>query len=141
MKLVPLVRRLSIFAGALIAWAVFFSLDGCLGTLLKRFGADEWTVYSNGYSDFRFRRVRKGQTANEVIARIGQPLAIVDMTVMAEFTRLFPKFSNKTHSLTNGGRWEIWEYAMTTNDSSHSIRQIVFSDGVVVGKKTGFYVD
>lgn len=82
----------SLFLAAVVAcvgW-LFFSLNGCIGLIWTAFVEEDETVYAAGYSDFRFRLVRKGDTPSQVMLKLGSPLVTIEETTVAVFSRLFP---------------------------------------------------
>lgn len=133
----------SLFLAAVVAcvgW-LFFSLNGCIGLIWTAFVEEDETVYAAGYSDFRFRLVRKGDTPSQVMLKLGSPLVTIEETTVAVFSRLFSDTTMASCSITNGGKYIRWEYSTTTNDGSYAFREIVFLDEKVVKKNYGYYVD
>jgi len=73
------------------------------------------TVYAPGYTESGLRQVREGMPESEVRAILGDPLF----------------------------KWgSTWNYAdQATSHGDYFFRQVVVENGVVVGKRTGFYLD
>jgi hypothetical protein len=121
-------KRAALATGALLILLVsvqWVLLDGIDGFLWSRF-IEAPTEYAPGYSDWRFRRVRLGDSKAEVLGQLGEPLAkIVDTRAV------WPQ------------PVEYWLYSRSATDSSHRRRQIVFdtAGGLVIAKQSFLDVD
>ena len=102
-----------------IVTAHFYWLDGIGGALKEIiFGQ---TIYSPGYSEYKFRSVKVGVTEKEVLRILGEPL------------------SRKPH---------VWRYSFCKvltskggSDGCYSVRYLEIENGVVVGKMHQFWFD
>jgi hypothetical protein len=80
------------------------------------------TVYSKGYSEARFKRIRVGMTPDQVVALIGQPLA--------------------KHRTNTWNRDEIWMFSdQRTGTDNFWCRLVVIEAGKVSGIESSFMVD
>lgn len=94
-------------------------LDGPMGIFgVLLFQPD--TEYSNGYSDWKFLKLKQGMSASEVQALLGAPLRVTE----------FPK----EHE-------QVWFYSRSPHDTHYRCRVVEFRDSVVAKIHTEFYVD
>ena len=100
----------------------FLSLDGIGGIVLPLAFPDS-TIYSARWSYWRYRRVREGMSAAEVMELLGPPIR---------------QWNN---DMENGKTETRFAYTGSSSDSHFRVRQIVFRDGKVVGKFHEYYVD
>lgn len=104
---------------ALVVVAHLRSLDGLHGALFSAIWGED-TVYSEGYSDSKFRRIRRGMTEAEVETLLGIPLE---------------KTTGSTPDTV------VWRYSMSQNGKDYSIRSVLFFGGRVQKITHGFYLD
>jgi hypothetical protein len=78
------------------------------------------TFYAEGYSDYRFLRVRTGMKESEVLGLLGEPIA---------------KYPVKASPLKG------WSYSRRTKYESYHVRAVLFEDGVVKRVRHSFYAD
>lgn len=91
-----------------------------VGGLLLRLIYGEDTVFSAGYSEAGFRRIRSGSTAQEVESALGKPL----------------------ETATDGTGRSVWRYSRSGSDTHYRSRIVVLNQiGVVVEVAAEFYVD
>lgn len=95
------------------------SLDGLQGYLLAPIRKPD-TEYAPGYTEKGFREVRLGQTRDDVIALLGQPL--------------------HKRSVRKGAA-EGWLYSQSPGSRDYRYREIQFADGLVTHRIHYYYVD
>jgi hypothetical protein len=116
-KLVAAVGSLVLIVAALAHRLLLDGLDGFMWSLAFR----PTTEFARGYSWPGFRRVRAGETKEEVVKLIGVPL------------------ERKADPAT---REERWFYSRSPIDSHYSIRVVIFSaEGRVTKVLHEYYID
>jgi hypothetical protein len=107
--------------GALVSGICYelATVEGVAGLLLRlTYGED--TVFTAGYSEAAFRRIRSGATAREVEVALGKPLEIA----------------------TDGAGRSVWRYSRSGSDTHYRSRIVVLNqNGVVVDVAAEFYID
>lgn len=94
-------------------------LMSCLVPIVNHFDS---TVYSEGYSEDHFRRIRVGMTANEVLSLMGEPIQVVP--------------PNQWQS------YETWKYTDQRDYTANFNRRWVFMDrGKVVQVVNDYWID
>ena len=116
---IPFVRL--VFVGLVILGVVVHiqSLDGLHGRIFKLIEGAE-TDYAKGYTNEAFRRIKVGQTQDEVIEIVGEP------------------FNYERVKLRSRSRWM---YSRSPNSRHYLHRGIRFEDGHVIEVEHHFYFD
>ena len=96
------------------------TLDGFIGTTLRLL-TSERVLYSDHYSDWRFKRIIMGDTKQVVTEILGTPLAVY-----------YPKGKPGV---------EVLEFSQSGIDSWYPLRTITVSNGLVTKKTHFFYTD
>ncbi len=112
-----------------LAWPVFrlqqlVRLEGVGGAAAHMLLRGGDTVFASRFRDGAFLGVTLGMSADQVLAVLGEPLE-----------RYRPE-AGVQPSWDEGMRW-----SRSASDSHYAIRAVTFSDGVVVDRHSGFYVD
>ena len=109
---------LVVAACGLVAW--LFLRDGPLGVLADIGVTEDTTVYSPGFSEISFRRVKVGMSQDEVRRLLGPPLK--------EYN--FPKLGKTGFA-----------YSESEADGSYRIRMVLFAQGKVTNLRAEYNVD
>jgi hypothetical protein len=103
----------------------FGTLDGLPGVLGIVFARED-TVYSAGYSNAAFRRIREGMTRDQVRDILGDPLE----------TRTDPWATRR------GEAEDCWAFSTSPGYTNYRIRLVCFDkDGRVVWSHSSFWFD
>ena len=94
-------------------------LDGYSGLLISISLFTDDTKYSENYSGWKFLKIKKGMTKNQVYDILGKPIAV--------FTR-----EKGVESL---------QYSKSPKDTHYRIRQVYMKDNKVIERFSEFYVD
>ena len=161
------IRSLMVMALATVILCVALDqalLDGLSGSLLASLGSPGETIYAEHYSGWRFWRVTRGMSREQVIHLLGEPLvecwvyprksgAIVPQVVLekdkvadvelGEDPRLIPIKAGMTRAellKVTGPPSEV-VFGYTKGRNSHQERTIRFHEGRVLRKASSYYVD
>ena len=136
------------------------TLDGLSGNILRVFLGDS-TIYAPGYSDEKFRAIKIGDTADAVLAQLGQPwMYIVKLEVEPQMPSQLFVFDelgkhkqiltkNKETQIPDLGEFrkknrihsEVWKYSKTDRDASFRERYFIIIQGRVAEKIASYYAD
>jgi outer membrane protein assembly factor BamE (lipoprotein component of BamABCDE complex) len=116
-------RRRLVIAAALalsLCAAHAASLDGLHGLLLQAVARDgsEWSAT---YSATGFWRVKRGMTADEVVALVGEPIERYEVPRRPGFTG--------------------WRWTRNPDDTHYKVRVVLFDESKVVERISGFHLD
>jgi hypothetical protein len=123
-------------AGIVLAFGIFLLVDNdpvdLLLAAISRLGGD-FTVYSNGYSESRFRSVRRGMAVHDVAEIMGPPLEMGKWQVPGGRGPITPE---------EGVLDDIWFYSRAGQPmGNYWRREVWFRNGTVYRTEGGFYVD
>ena len=109
--------------GAVVIIIHLYWLDGIVGAFCETMFGE--TIYSDEYREFKFRRIRKGMSEEQVIKLVGKPLFTGIYNPHTWFYSYGKIFDKETHE--------------TNNDYTERI--ITFKDGIVIEIYHDFYFD
>ena len=142
----------------------FYLLDGLDGFIFSIL-PEQNTEYSSGYSDARFRKIRKGMSQEEVLNLLGKPICenwiyskkdsrLESILFIDDRLHYIHKGENKQIKLLKLGmhRKEVcdkigepllkaWGYSHSPKDMSYRVRSILFEEDKVIKIIHEFYVD